>query len=103
MGLVPHAIPCTRQHTAEHGVTCTQNFDEVLVPADHVSRSPNDTYYVDSETGVLALPAHPARTMASHCLLPCLFFAPSHHEMCSPGPVKASRGRGCEDVREAKG
>lgn len=30
--------------------TPLQNFDEVLVPADHVSRSPNDTYYVDSAT-----------------------------------------------------
>ena len=28
----------------------TQNFDDVLVPADHVSRSLNDTYYVDSQT-----------------------------------------------------
>lgn len=27
-----------------------QNFDEVLVPADHVSRNPNDTYYVDPDT-----------------------------------------------------
>lgn len=27
-----------------------QNFDDVLVPADHVSRSYNDTYYVDSQT-----------------------------------------------------
>lgn len=27
-----------------------QNFDEVLVPADHISRSPNDTYYVDPDT-----------------------------------------------------
>ncbi|KAE8686094.1 Phenylalanine--tRNA ligase [Hibiscus syriacus] len=26
------------------------NFDDVLVPADHVSRSYNDTYYVDSQT-----------------------------------------------------
>jgi phenylalanyl-tRNA synthetase alpha chain len=31
-------------------VSTTANFDEVLVPADHVSRSPNDTYYVDSNT-----------------------------------------------------
>ncbi|KAM7271973.1 hypothetical protein ACFE04_031187 [Oxalis oulophora] len=30
-------------------VTVKQNFDDVLVPADHVSRSYNDTYYVDSE------------------------------------------------------
>lgn len=27
-----------------------QNFDDVLVPADHVSRSYNDTYYVDAQT-----------------------------------------------------
>ena len=26
------------------------NFDDVLTPADHVSRNPNDTYYVDSQT-----------------------------------------------------
>ncbi|KAF3614211.1 Phenylalanine--tRNA ligase, chloroplastic/mitochondrial [Capsicum annuum] len=31
-------------------VSVKQNFDEVLVPADHVSRSYNDTYYVDSQT-----------------------------------------------------
>lgn len=30
-------------------VTAQANFDEVLVPADHVSRSPNDTYYVSSD------------------------------------------------------
>ncbi|KAL6546206.1 hypothetical protein OROMI_021927 [Orobanche minor] len=30
--------------------TLIKNFDDVLVPADHVSRSYNDTYYVDSET-----------------------------------------------------
>ena len=28
-------------------VTVKQNFDDVLVPADHPSRSPNDTYYLD--------------------------------------------------------
>ncbi|QDZ17535.1 phenylalanyl-tRNA synthetase [Chloropicon primus] len=31
-------------------VTTAQNFDELLIPADHVSRSDNDTYYVDGET-----------------------------------------------------
>lgn len=31
-------------------VSATANFDEVLVPADHVSRSPNDTYYVNGNT-----------------------------------------------------
>ena len=30
-------------------VTHQMNFDEVLVPADHVSRSYNDTYYVDDQ------------------------------------------------------
>ncbi|GKC70204.1 phenylalanine--tRNA ligase, chloroplastic/mitochondrial [Tanacetum coccineum] len=27
-----------------------RNFDDVLVPVDHVSRSYNDTYYVDADT-----------------------------------------------------
>ncbi|GJM95518.1 hypothetical protein PR202_ga12262 [Eleusine coracana subsp. coracana] len=31
-------------------VAVKQNFDDVLVPADHVSRSYNDTYYVDGQT-----------------------------------------------------
>ncbi|CAI0604413.1 unnamed protein product [Linum tenue] len=31
-------------------VSVKQNFDDVLVPADHISRSYNDTYYVDSGT-----------------------------------------------------
>ncbi|KAK3230009.1 hypothetical protein Dsin_001890 [Dipteronia sinensis] len=31
-------------------VSVKQNFDDVLVPADHVSRSLNDTYYVDTQT-----------------------------------------------------
>eukprot|EP00891_Asterochloris_glomerata_P008175 jgi/Astpho2/8175/fgenesh1_pm.00120_%23_39_t len=31
-------------------VSAKANFDDVLVPVDHVSRSPNDTYYVDAET-----------------------------------------------------
>lgn len=30
-------------------VSTAANFDEVLVPPDHVSRSPNDTYYVASD------------------------------------------------------
>jgi len=30
-------------------VTKSQNFDELLIPADHVSRSPSDTFYVDDE------------------------------------------------------
>jgi len=31
-------------------VSTEQNFDQVLVPPDHVSRSPNDTYYVNAHT-----------------------------------------------------
>ncbi|GAB4852920.1 hypothetical protein Ancab_017117 [Ancistrocladus abbreviatus] len=31
-------------------VSVKENFDDVLVPADHVSRSYNDTYYVDPQT-----------------------------------------------------
>lgn len=31
-------------------VSTTANFDDVLVPADHVSRGSNDTYYVDNDT-----------------------------------------------------
>lgn len=26
-----------------------QNFDQLLIPPDHVSRQPSDTYYVDAE------------------------------------------------------
>ena len=31
-------------------VRIEQNFDELLIPEDHVSRSPNDSYYVSDET-----------------------------------------------------
>lgn len=31
-------------------VSAKANFDSVLVPADHVSRSSNDTYYINSDT-----------------------------------------------------
>ena len=31
-------------------VSAKANFDDMLVPEDHVSRSPNDTYYVDATT-----------------------------------------------------
>ncbi|GAB2291683.1 hypothetical protein Dimus_025936 [Dionaea muscipula] len=31
-------------------VSVKENFDDVLVPTDHVSRSYNDTYYVDAQT-----------------------------------------------------
>ena len=45
-------------------VKATANFDEVLVPSDHVSRSPNDTYYVDPETVLRChTSAHQAETL----------------------------------------
>lgn len=31
-------------------VATTSNFDELLIPSDHVSRSYNDTYYIDAST-----------------------------------------------------
>jgi phenylalanyl-tRNA synthetase alpha chain len=31
-------------------VSTKANFDDVLIPKDHVSRNPNETYYIDSET-----------------------------------------------------
>ncbi|DBB10031.1 hypothetical protein WJX82_000080 [Trebouxia sp. C0006] len=31
-------------------VSTKANFDDVLTPIDHVSRNPNDTYYIDKET-----------------------------------------------------
>ena len=31
-------------------VSTVANFDEMLVPPDHISRSPNDTYYVSDST-----------------------------------------------------
>ena len=46
------------------GLGIAQNFDEVLVPADHVSRSPNDTYYIDTETVLRChTSAHQAETL----------------------------------------
>lgn len=40
------------------------NFDEVLVPADHVSRRPNDTYYVTADTVLRChTSAHQAETL----------------------------------------
>jgi phenylalanyl-tRNA synthetase alpha chain len=30
-------------------VTIEQNFDELLIPADHISRKPTDTYYLDDK------------------------------------------------------
>jgi phenylalanyl-tRNA synthetase alpha chain len=43
--------PPYKKHDGRHPVvTARANFDEVLVPEDHVSRSPNDTYYVSADT-----------------------------------------------------
>ncbi|QCE15688.1 phenylalanyl-tRNA synthetase alpha chain [Vigna unguiculata] len=43
LAIAPGVSPSSRyQHAA--------NFDDVLIPEDHVSRSYNDTYYVDPQT-----------------------------------------------------
>lgn len=45
-------------------VSVTANFDEVLVPKDHVSRSPNDTYYISAEKVLRChTSAHQAETL----------------------------------------
>lgn len=31
-------------------VSTKANFDDILIPADHISRSPNDTYYINPDT-----------------------------------------------------
>ncbi len=47
-------------------VSTTANFDEVLVPSDHVSRNPNDTYYVASDKVLRChTSAHQAETLRS--------------------------------------
>ena len=45
-------------------VTTQMNFDDLLIPTDHVSRSPNDTYYID-QTNLLR--THTRREPASQC------------------------------------
>ena len=39
-----------KPHKASQELPLLQNFDDVLTPVDHVSRNPNDTYYVDKDT-----------------------------------------------------
>jgi phenylalanyl-tRNA synthetase alpha chain len=47
-------------------VSTQQNFDQVLVPPDHVSRSPNDTYYVNAATVLRChTSAHQVETLRS--------------------------------------
>ena len=43
------AVPFCLTSDLSPVVTKVQNFDELLIPADHVSRSPSDTFYVDDE------------------------------------------------------
>ncbi len=46
----PHPHTPTHRHLPPPPSSSSQNFDEVLVEPGHVSRSPNDTYYVNSAT-----------------------------------------------------
>lgn len=49
-------------------VSVKQNFDDVLVPSDHVSRSYNDTYYIDSQTVLRChTSAHQAELLRRGC------------------------------------
>lgn len=74
LGIIKHAIyqyfesnyPGTFKCLDDlHPIVSTfANFDEVLVPADHVSRSPNDTYYVSSDKVLRChTSAHQAETL----------------------------------------
>jgi phenylalanyl-tRNA synthetase alpha chain len=49
-------------------LSLSQNFDEVLVPADHMSRSYNDTYYVSKDT-VLRCHTSAHQVRSEHTLL----------------------------------
>ncbi len=44
-----------KQHKVSQEIPLLQNFDDVLTPVDHVSRNPNDTYYVDKDTVCIPL------------------------------------------------
>ena len=46
----PRHIPYSFFDDLNPQVTIKSNFDDLLVPKDHVSRSPSDTFYVDEET-----------------------------------------------------
>ena len=73
-------------------VTTLQNFDSLLVPGDHVSRSKSDSYYVDRGTMLRAhTSAHqvPPATTTCHQDLPLLLrlivFSPHQAEIISMG------------------
>ena len=61
----PKRIPLQGDEwSAQKQLCAMQNFEEVLVPADHVSRSCNDTYYIDKETVLRChTSAHQAETL----------------------------------------
>ena len=44
------AVPFETFDSLSPIVSVKSNFDDLLVPADHVGRSPSDTFYVDDET-----------------------------------------------------
>lgn len=53
-------------------VSTHANFDSVLVPADHVSRQPNDTYYVNKQTVLRCAAALEQRYSGSGPCLICI-------------------------------
>jgi len=54
-------------------VSTKMNFDDLLIPQDHVSRSPRDTYYIDSQTLLRThTSAHQTQLMREgHCAFLC--------------------------------
>ena len=55
-------------------VTVSQNFDVLLVPKDHVSRRPHDTYYANASTVLRThTSAHQVHLMSSGEVRPLLF------------------------------
>lgn len=66
-----------------HRLQAAANFDSVLVPEDHVSRSPNDNYYINSE---MVLRAH---TSAHQVSYPCFFLL--LHSLIPSFPLSRSR------------
>lgn len=77
LGIIKRRI---EQYFTEHGevpynfldsyspvVTTHMNFDSLLIPTDHVSRGPNDTYYLNKDKLLRThTSAHQAQTMAKH-------------------------------------
>ena len=64
-------------------VSVKANFDEVLVPLEHVSRNPNDTYYVDPHTVLRChTSAHQAEILRTKSPAFLITGCTAHHQQC---------------------